>query len=433
MKEILDARENRSKHISELMDAHQYKSIVIMKANVPGTNKNLMKMRFICNYYHTLVFDEFELKIIDTGRIESVDGNYIYYVIDEEGLIVKEKTILLEDDNLLGRLIDIDVYYTKAISRTDVSCEMRQCLICDNYAHICVRNQTHSEQELFNVIDSMVHQYLEGYILNTTIKAIFAELDLYPKFGLVSSHDSGAHTDMDYETFVKSTLSIKSYLKEFIDYGLKDLDSPELLKEIGLRAETAMFEATNGVNTHKGLIFALGLFLPVVSKGILYNKDTSYIKDEIQRISKIIIGNYYEEIREPYSHGDQIYVKHGLMGIRGEALNGFGIVFDAPSYRNIAIENREYDYLIYLMSKLDDTTIIHRSGLDMLNCVKEDMKTILLNGGYAKNQEEVLKLSNEYKTKNISPGGSADLFVLKLLLEEFKYLLCGASKNGICI
>ena len=32
-------------------------------------------------------------------------------------------------------------------------------------------------------------------------------------------------------------------------------------RQVGLEAERAMFEATEGINTHKGAIFSLGIFL----------------------------------------------------------------------------------------------------------------------------------------------------------------------------
>jgi len=266
-----------------------------------------------------------------------------------------------------------------------------------------------------------------------TIKSIFAEVDLYPKFGLVSRKDSGSHTDMDYQTFVKSTLAIKPYLREYILEGLKDELNPLLLQEIGQRAEKAMFRATDGVNTHKGLIFVLGLFLPVVTKSILLNKDKEYIKDEIKRISNVIIGDYYENMDIPASHGDEVYLKYGFKGVRGEALNGFSIVFDSPSFYNVDSVYRDIDYLISLMSELDDTTILYRKGRETLDKVKLDMKEILTNGGYTNNKNQVNEISNQYKKENISPGGSADLLVLKIMFEELRYLLCGDNKNGICL
>ena len=68
---------------------------------------------------------------------------------------------------------------------------------------------------------------------------------------------------MDYDTFVKSTYAIKPYILRMAVEGfhwnheLKDL-FPHI-REIGKQAEKAMFQATDGVNTHKGIIFTMGI------------------------------------------------------------------------------------------------------------------------------------------------------------------------------
>jgi len=425
MSKILIAREKRSLHIKELMEEYKYKTILVLKTNVPGINKNPANMMFICNLFNILIHDIFGEKIIIEEQVESLDGNYKYYAINEEGNIVKEKTIVLEEENPLGRLVDMDVYNKTAISRKDVSCDMRKCLICDNYSHICVRNQTHSEKEVFNKINEIIEKYLKEYILTKVMKCIYFELELYPKFGLVSNRNNGCHKDMNYETFVQSTFAIKPYLKEYINYGLKDLDDPLMLQEIGKRAEKAMFETTNNINTQKGLIFILGIFLPVISNAIYHNLDVSYIKEEIKRIAAIIVGDYYDDIsiKEYKTHGDNIYIDYGLKGIRGEALEGLQKVFEIPSYNGSSIEDTHLEYLIHIMSVLDDTTIIHRTNLETLNSVQKDMKYIVNSGGYSANIELVEKLSNDYIKKNISPGGSSDMLVVKIIFEELKFLL----------
>ncbi len=425
MSEILIFREKRAQHIEALMKEYKYKTIVILKTNVPGINKNPTNMKFICNLYNIFIHNLFPKKVIKEDQVESLDGNYKYYVIAEEGNIVKERTVLLEEENKLGRLVDIDVYNQTAISRTDISCEMRKCLICDNYSHICARNQTHTEAAIFNKINKIIENYLEEYILVKVMKCIYAELELYPKFGLVSKHNSGSHKDMDFETFIRSTFAIKPYLREFISYGLKDLNDVEKLREIGKQAEKAMFLETNNVNTQKGLIFILGIFLPVISKAILFNHNVDYVKKEIKEVSKLIIGSYYQEIekKENKTHGDLIYLNYSLKGIRGEALNGLELIFDIPSYEDKEQENIPYEYLIHLMSELDDTTIIHRSNLGTLHKVKKEMTDLVNNGGYTNNIKLIRKISDEYIEKNISPGGSSDMLVVKILYEEFKYLL----------
>lgn len=422
---ILDARENRAHHIEELMKKNKYKTIVILKSNVPGANKNPDRLKFICNLYDSLIRKEFERKITARGNKESIDGNYVYYVIEEDGNIVKEKAILIEEENVLGKLVDIDVYNEKSISRADLQCEMRKCLICDNYSHMCVRNKTHKDEELFSKIDEITEKYLVDHILNKTIKCIYYELDLYPKFGLVSSHDCGSHNDMDFQMFVNSTFSIKPYLREYILYGLKDIENPEELREIGKRAEKAMFNTTNNVNTQKGLIFILGIFLPAISKAIRNNLGQDYIKKEVIKTSNLIIGDYYSNLKEKESktHGDIIYNKYGLKGIRGEVLKGLDIIFEIPSYIDRPLRYVHLEYLIHLMSVIDDTTIIHRNDFETLQDVKTTMSDIVKAGGYTNNVALISNLSNEYIKNNISPGGSADMLIVKIIYEELKYLL----------
>lgn len=430
MNQILEARENRSKHINKLIEEHKYKSIVVMKANVPGFDKNPKNMGFICHYFSELIDKTFKGKIIESNQVISMDGNYKYYVIEETGRIVKEKTILIEEKNLLGRLVDIDVFNEIAISRNDIACEMRKCLICDNYAHLCSRSKKHSDEEVFNAMNEIINDFLLHLILNKSVSSIYSELDLYPKFGLVSMHDSGCHEDMDSNTFIESIFAIKPFIKEFIMYGIKNLNDPFILKEIGVRAEKAMFKATMNINTHKGLIFALGVFLPAFTKAVLNQKGVEYVMDEIKHISTVIVGDYYETLsmKTQKTHGDHIYLSHKLKGVRGEALDGFSIIFDIPSFKDKLSYQRNHEYLIHLMSRLNDTTIIHRTDIETLNEVKATCKKIIESGGYSSNEETVEELSKQYMKRNISPGGSADLLVLKIVFEDLKYLLQSHKK-----
>jgi len=87
--------------------------------------------------------------------------------------------------------------------------------------------------------------------------ALMAEVGATPKPGLVDRHDSGAHTDMNYDTFAASTTAIVPYLTRMFEAGQawesKDFNALfESIRPIGIEAEKAMFAATDGVNTHKG-------------------------------------------------------------------------------------------------------------------------------------------------------------------------------------
>ena len=421
MNTILAAREVRAKHIKDLMEEYPNKTVIILKTNVVGEDKNPLHLKFMCTFFNEIIYSTFHDKILLNGHQFSDDGNYCFFVVDEIGAMVKIRTIEIEEATPLGRLIDIDVYHKKSITRQDLSCEMRKCLICDDYAHLCARQKKHSIEEIHQEMEKIIHNFLKEYITNITIKAIYSELELYPKFGLVSHKDSGCHKDMDYETFVKSTFAIKKYITEYIEEGLKKDFDPLHLQKIGLRAEKRMFKATEGINTHKGLIFLLGIFLP----SLALNESKAFLKQTIKDTAKTIVGDYYINLekKETLSNADRIYLKTGKKGIRGEALNGLELIFSIPEYHNYDDDIQYHNYLIHLMSELDDTTIIHRRDMETLHEVKATMKQIVNNKGYESNKELVQKISDDYQTKCISPGGSADMLVIKIIFEELGKLI----------
>src|ERR1700735_5786423 len=88
--------------------------------------------------------------------------------------------------------------------------------------------------------------------------ALLAELETWPKPGLVSHVDSGSHTDMDASTLRASATAITPFYYQLTVAGAAE-SGMNRLREIGLQAERAMLAATGGVNTHRGAIFSLGL------------------------------------------------------------------------------------------------------------------------------------------------------------------------------
>lgn len=425
MNPILEARELRSENIERLMKEYPDQSTVILKTNVVGSQKNPIDMRFVCAYFNDIIHRTFQQKIVLMGKIQSVDGNYCFYVINEVGTIVKERTIDIEESNTLGRLVDIDVYYRKPISRQDLSCPMRTCLICDNYAHLCVRDQRHTQLEIQEKVKQIINDFLVEYLTNITIKAIYSELELYPKCGLVSHRSSGCHTDMNYETFVRSSFAIHHDIENYISLACQgDFDPLELVR-IGKQAELHMLKATGGINTHKGLIFLLGVFLPSITKAILENKDEAYAQEVMGCITKNIVQDYYDHVTPEgaISNGDRIFLEYGIKGIRGEALGGLQKIFDIPSVIHHDDDIVHHEYLIQLMSQLDDTTIIHKTSIETLRRVQQEMKDLIKDGGYSKQKNRFIELSNTYLEEGISPGGSADMLVIKIIYEDVKHLL----------
>lgn len=215
--------------------------------------------------------------------------------------------------------------------------------------------------------------------------ALLGEVYATPKPGLVDRRDTGAHRDMNYETFLASTEAITPYMVRMFAEGMDATaagHTPEevfrAIRGIGLEAEQAMYAATDGVNTHKGMIFTMGIVL--AAAGILYARaDTTseqlvekelqpgddvtpeaLASADVQQMaaagepvmpgSTIIAGqitvdaildmarqmtarSMAEDFRRmlehpPKTHGERLFQTYGERGIRGQAMEGFPILRD---------------------------------------------------------------------------------------------------------
>ena len=95
------------------------------------------------------------------------------------------------------------------------------------------------------------------------VEAMLNEVTASPSPGLVDRYNSGAHQDMDFYTFVDSSAALSLTLARCAQAGRNfsgELwELLPLLRLIGMEGETMMYTATQGVNTHKGLLFSLGI------------------------------------------------------------------------------------------------------------------------------------------------------------------------------
>ena len=104
----------------------------------------------------------------------------------------------------------------------------------------------------------LMPRWVADYLAAAAVAALLAELETWPKPGLVSHLDSGSHSDMDASTFRASAIAIAPFFGQLAVAGAAGCDM-DGLREIGVEAERAMLAATGGINTHRGAIFGLGL------------------------------------------------------------------------------------------------------------------------------------------------------------------------------
>lgn len=273
--------------------------------------------------------------------------------------------------------------------------------------------------------------------------ALLEEVYTTPKPGLVDAYSNGAHKDMNLTSFIKSATVLEPFFSSMAFHGICHYQELPLLmkkiRKVGIDAEFAMYEATGGVNTHKGSIFTLGIFC--AAAGWCYGHGKKLSVENILDVGKCIAApDLLQEIRiicrkslfENISNGERNLLKYGTQGIRGEALRGY------PSLQYVALpvmrwgigEGKEWNRvklqtLITLMSASEDSNILARKDKETLRQVQHDAEMFLRDGG-AYQMDAIQKLKNmdaAYTEKNISAGGCADLLAASIffcqLTEDF--------------
>ncbi|PJI08526.1 MULTISPECIES: triphosphoribosyl-dephospho-CoA synthase CitG [Clostridium] len=264
------------------------------------------------------------------------------------------------------------------------------------------------------------------------IQAMLYEVSCFPSPGLVSPISNGAHKDMNFYTFIDSTCALSSYFAKFVREGFKDVSCKQLFKnirKIGIEAEKDMFLKTNGVNTHKGMIFLMGIACAAVGKVINDNKTFKEVKQTIIEMTSGIVKNELENINpnKKMTYGEKIYLDYKIKGVKGEVEAGMPIIFEFSldffdECSDLNINSRLVHTLIGIMQVCEDTNIIHRHSIDVLREVQGKAKNVIQAGGMRSDngREMIDRLSDEFIEKNISPGGSADILGVTVFMTLVK-------------
>lgn len=244
------------------------------------------------------------------------------------------------------------------------------------------------------------------YCLENSIKK---ELERPYSFGCVSYFTQGSHDDMDYKTFETSARSI---ITSFIETNWSQIKDFRDLKNRGIVIEKNMFEATKGINTHKGLIF-LQLFLAYAYVfGVKWNE----LENFIRKFSTDLIDDYQKENKAIF------WKENGLRDIRNYPLTGFKEIIYLVDFLSNKPMN-DTSLTLFLIANSDDTTTVHRSNLETLVYIQEKAKEILEVEDRRVYEIEIKKLNDFYVNNRISSGGVSDLFTtirtLELLRKDF--------------
>lgn len=298
------------------------------------------------------------------------------------------------------------------------------------------------EQGDMSTIRQLVPPTTLPYIIaHLATQALQAELDTTPKPGLVDKDSNGAHRDMDYALMQRSIDTLHPYFVKLALLGCADaLPTHASIRDIGIEAERAMLSATNGVNTHKGALFSMGLAVVAAAheeRKIAANEE-QILKERnggedvlvsLQTTIKALAASFPDTSG---THGSKAkLLSKGTTAIKGaldNAREGYEMLF--AEWLPFYIERRKerdahtlHKTLLRIMCDLDDTNVIYRTDLATAEEVKQEARALLDSFSKAHTAEDKEKriaaellalkdMDKRYTARNISPGGAADMLSL---------------------
>jgi len=255
------------------------------------------------------------------------------------------------------------------------------------------------------------------YILShSAALSLQQELDLTPKPGLVDRHDTGAHRDMNCALMERSIRVLTPYFTELAMLGLRDKEpSIHDIMAIGVRAEDAMLATTNGVNTHRGALFSVGLTVVAAANCLRERGEITDIA--LQTTIKRLASGFPQAAQ---THGGEVRKRYNVGGAVALAQSGYTPLFVEwlPFHRaNTPCTENRLRLLLLIMSRLDDTNIYYRCGKEVADNVRRLSKRL-----FEEFSMQALEAVNDnFIRLNISPGGAADMLALTLFVASVSH------------
>ncbi|RMR06028.1 putative 2--3'-dephosphocoenzyme-A synthase [Pseudomonas savastanoi pv. glycinea] len=274
-------------------------------------------------------------------------------------------------------------------------------------------------------------------LADLAVDALIDEADLSPKPALVDRRGSGAHSDLHLGLMHASALSLWPMFKDMAEAAQQfgEIGQPlrEALGRIGREGEAAMLHTTNGVNTHRGAIWALGL---LVTAAALEPNNCSPAQLTLRAAKLALIED--RNVVAQLSHGAQVAQRYGAMGAKEQAQLGFPAVMQKglPQLQHSRAsgsgeQNARLDALLAIMTTLADTCVLYRSGLEGLHAMQHGAQRVLDAGGSASlaGRRQLHALDQQLLQLNASPGGAADLLAACLFIDSLEPVLGSESRS----
>lgn len=264
-------------------------------------------------------------------------------------------------------------------------------------------------------------------VAHLATRALKAELNTTPKPGLVDTHDSGAHRDMDHALMMRSIRAMHPYFVRLatLGYDSHQLPAHNDIVRIGIEAEKAMFMSTGGVNTYKGALFSMGLALTaatyIIGRGkvAMTTHGKEYVPGDLLSATITQFANGFPDTSGTHGSRAKQLAQAGcrLKSALDNAREGYTQLFGEwlPFYETRIKGDDSYvkhKTLLRIMCDLDDTNIVYRTDYATMQQVKTQARHLLEDFSEA----GIDDLNRDFVSRNISPGGSADMLALVVFL-----------------
>lgn len=261
------------------------------------------------------------------------------------------------------------------------------------------------------------------------LQALLDEVTLTPKPGLVDLRSRGAHADLNWALMCHSACVLQPVFAAMAQAAWESDDDDGLRQRIGAigrDGEALMLAATDGVNTHRGAIWALGLLVTAAAQQVA--RGASLAPQAVaaragalarlhDRSAPVATGN----------KGELACLQYQVDGARGQARAGFPLVtcaglpaLHASRARGDNETTARLNALLAIISQLDDTCVLSRGGEAALLALQAGAARVLAAGGAATaaGSQALLVLEAVALARGVSPGGAADLLAATLFLDR---------------
>lgn len=431
LEQVLQSRTRRAARQQALLQEGA-PCLVSFTLNIPGNIKQFPLARAAFQEGFDQLRRAFGASVLKEEALDEPTGSEALLTVAADPAEVKQKTVAIEEKHPLGRLFDMDVlgHDGHSVSRAELGAPQRTCLLCSNSAKVCGRSRAHSLGDLRQAIAQQLDIFFKNKYADTCMtaawRAMLSEVSATPKPGLVDRNNSGSHNDMDFFTFVDSAAALAPHFRRIYLAGWDSaLGDPATLfarlRTLGQQAETDMFAATRGVNTHKGLIFSMGLLSGAL--GAKQRRGLATLDAVLALCAHMGRCALDDFATDPDTNGKRCYQAYRLPGIRGEAAAGFpsAAAIGLPALRRwtaagLSLNDASLYTLLALLAQVSDTNMIRRGGLSAAEACRQQAQSLLTRVTPETLRRELFSLDQVYIQQNLSPGGCADLLALSLML-----------------